>query len=1372
MKLFTFMCLLSLGLAQKTCFSGDYRELKLGLPPSVNATVTGYLPINWSCDSNSAGGRYYANITNAHGVFVGYFTGDRASAFGLGSSKFDPNIYQMYFGHRNQHNSFRVRICKWPSVQVPTLPRDPPVAPKDCLVDKQFQYQFAHKGHKIYGVTFSGDRVRIHSTVGVHNFYVPGASNWDTVAIACDNPTSCYHSVVTQLATVRVQTDDKGLISSFEPCQNCEGFAENVFAVEASGKIPSDFSFNNWFLLTNSSSVVDGKVRSLQPLKVLCLRAVPSLLSTKEVISLSGVNADKCNGHSINETAGALRFNLNFTSNPINALASGKIFISSSFGNVTIFCSNSSDPGSSADAFIAMGSTSAAVYCFANSTFGNVTSLDFIGVLPVTVREFVFAATGQIYINGFNYFSLPDILSVDFDVKSDNVTDFWTVAYTQFVDTLVAVNNTLIQEVLYCDDVIHKLKCSQLSFDLPDGFYSASLVRDERLDKTFVTLPTHSDHSNVTLYVSFNTYSSSTCTTKPDHVTSCQYNVTIVGENDGPVCVKSKQFTPLLQTSIPTGYYVSVESGSCPFNFLKLKNYLTFDSLCFSTKQLPGGCSMLIKRSNVNYNSDIGVIYVSHSPGNNILGVPQASTGVKDLSYIVTDVCTDYTIYGKSGKGVIRKTNSSLPAGIMYTSESGSLLGFKNVTDSTVYTVTPCATATQLAVYKQKVLGAITAVKNDSFGFNSTLTLPLFYYHSNGKVNCTEPILVYSSIGICPDGTMIQIKPVETTPQVVAPIVTANISIPLNFTTSVQVEYLQLSSRPVSVDCATYVCNGNPRCLTLLTQYSSACKTAEEALQLTARLEASEVNSMIKLSPTAIDNANKLGVSTYQGGFNLTSVVPQTPASTSGSFRGSFIEDLLFNKVITSGLGTVDADYKECTKGLSIADLACAQYYNGIMVLPGVVDAEKMAMYTASLTGAMVMGGLSAAASIPFSLAVQSRLNYVALQTDVLQENQKILAASFNKAIGSITQAFTEVNDAIAQTSQAIGTVAGALNKIQGVVNEQGQALSHLTKQLQNNFQAISSSIEDIYNRLDSLAADAQVDRLITGRLAALNSFVTQTLTRQTQVRASRELAMQKINECVKSQSDRYGFCGNGTHLFSIANAAPEGLLFLHTVLVPDDYVTVEAWSGICFGGDKGFILRDFQLTLIKYDNKYKVTSRKMFQPRNAEISDFIQISNCDVQFLNLTQDQVQDVIPEYVDVNKTLEEALSKLPNYTKPDLSLDVFNQTYLNLSSEIDQLEQKAESLTNTTIKLQSLIDQINSTLVDLEWLNRVENYIKWPWWVWLIIAVVLIFVVSLLMFCCIATGGCGCCSCMTSSLRGCCDCGSTKLPYYEFEKVHVQ
>lgn len=1355
--LFLLLVILPLALCQNgqfTCFRKDYKLLKLGLPPSTNALVTGYLPTTWTC------GKLTSQFTDVHGVFVGYYDSGLRSYFGLGTHPFDPNNYQLYFSQmNNQGGWFYLKVCKYAQAQVPGTGN----AGTYCLVSKRFQAVLGHQSGMIYGFTVSGDTVRLHWTNGVYTFYVPGASKWNSVGVNCPMGNSCFHSVVTKQVTVNVTTDSNGLITQYDPCVNCSGYAENIFAVEDGGRIPSSFSFNNWFLLTNSSSLVDGVVRSRQPMLLNCLWAVPGLQSSTGFVYFNVTGSDiNCNGYKFNGTADVLRYNLNFTDASSDNLKRGVIALRTSYGDVVFFCTNET---AASKPFIPFGSGSDPYYCFVNTTINGTLTNTFVGVLPPTVREFVIARTGQVYINGYRYFQLGDIEAVNFNITTASTTDFWTVAFASFADVLVNVSATDIQTILYCDTAINKLRCEHLQFDLQDGFYSANFLDNKELPSTLVTLPVHYQHTavNFTVDASFG----GVCyQCRPKEV-----NLSINGVSE--FCVRTSHFTTryVLNKQITSAgdlsWHIYLKTGNCPFSFDKLNNFQKFGTLCFSTTEVPGSCNMPVEATwhYISY-SIVGALYVTWSDGTAITGVPEPVNGIFEFSNVVLGQCTKYNIYDYVGTGIIREANQSLIGGLTYVSNSGNLLGFKNVTTGSVYSVTPCNQPDQVVVYQQSIIGAMLSQNETRYGLSNVIQLPNFYYASNGVYNCSKAVMTYSNFGVCSDGSLIPVQPSNVSSNGISAIVTANLSIPCNWTTSIQVEYLQITSTPIVVDCATYVCNGNPRCTELLKQYTSACKTIEDALRISARLESADVSNMLTYDQNAFKLAN---VSSF-GDYNLSSVVPQLPTTANTIAGRSVVEDILFSKIVTSGLGTVDADYKKCTKGLSIADLACAQYYNGIMVLPGVADAERMAMYTGSLIGGMALGGLTSAAAIPFSLALQARLNYVALQTDVLQENQKILAASFNKAMTNIVDAFTGVNDAITQTSQAIQTVATALNKIQDVVNQQGNALNHLTSQLRQNFQAISSSIQAIYDRLDTIQADQQVDRLITGRLAALNAFVAQTLTKYTEVRASRQLAQQKVNECVKSQSNRYGFCGNGTHIFSIVNAAPEGLVFLHTVLLPTQYKDVEAWSGLCVDGVNGYVLRQPNLALYKEGNDYRITSRIMFEPRIPTMADFVQIENCNVTFVNISRSELQTIVPEYIDVNKTLQDLIEKLPNYTTPDLNIDQYNQTILNLTSEISTLENKSAELNYTVQKLQTLIDNINSTLVDLKWLNRVETYLKWPWWVWLCISVVLIFVVSMLLLCCCSTGCCGFFSCLASSTRGCCE--STKLPYYDVEKIHIQ
>nr|ALK28766.1 spike glycoprotein [229E-related bat coronavirus] len=1346
------------------CVDGWYNatsisSLQLGLPLNSTALVTGLLPQFWHCASRQHSDSIIRSY-NGRGVFI-LDTKPGAHAVSIMSNTSDcVSKYCLYYGNAASGSFTLVKICKWPAR--PALNAPSVTTGEQCLLKRASVDQF----NQVIGFTTSGNTVRIHWQDGVHSLYVPGAEEWNLVNVKCADIASCYFSIVDQPITVNVTTV-QGRIVEYDVCPTCTGFADNIFSVDDGGYIPSGFSFNNWFLLTNSSSIVEGVVRTTQPLLLNCLWPVPGLQSTTGYVYFNGTGRGDCNGFSSNALSDFMRFNLNFSDSSDQNLRTGTIIFKAVYGDAIFYCSNTTLQASKP--FVPFGLVEETYYCFINSTIGNTTTTSFIGAMPRTVREFVVSREGHFYINGYRYFSLGNLEAVNFNITAATSTDFWTVAFANYTDVLVNVSATDINNVLYCNNDVNKLRCDQLTFDLKDGFYSSEAIYNPVLPQTLVSLPAYYRHSNVSLYVGFTPQSGSgSCWNCYPQST----NVTLAGYNDSTnmMCVETTHYTTQYFSTVSDvgTWYSRIDAGDCPFSFDKLNNFLKFGSICFSTRAIAGGCSMPIIASWSGINDyTIGSLYVSWTDGDRVSGVPRPIQGVQSFVDIKIDECTRYSIYGKSGTGVIRQTSDNFIAGIYYTSLSGDLLGFKDVVNGTIYSITPCHPPDQVVVYQQNIVGAMMSENVTRYGLSDVRELPNFYYRSNGAYNCTKPVLTYSNFGICADGSIITVPPKNVSTNGVSAIVTANLSIPTNWSSSVQVEYLQITNTPVVVDCTTYVCNGNHRCNELLKQYTSACSTIEQALHLSARLESAEVSSML----TYDDNAFMLANISSFGEYNLSSVLPSLP-SGSGRTGRSVVEDLLFNKVVTSGLGTVDADYKSCSKGLSIADLACAQYYNGIMVLPGVADAERMAMYTGSLIGGMALGGITGAAAIPFSLAVQARLNYVALQTDVLQRNQQMIADSFNKAMLNVVDAFTNVNDALSQTSQAVQTVASALNKVQEVVNHQGRALNQLTLQLRQNFQAISSSIQAIYDRLDDIQADQQVDRLINGRLAALNAFVAQTLTKYTEVRALRQLATEKVNECVKSQSSRYGFCGNGTHLFSIVNAAPEGLLFMHTVLIPTAHVSVEAYSGLCVDGVKGFVLRQPNLALYKDDAGFKITSRIMFEPRIPTIADFARIVDCNVTFVNATSETLPTIIPDYVDVNQTLEEFLERLPNVNSsaPDLPLDIYNQTILNLTAEITDLENKSAVLNETVQNLNKLIDNINNTLVNLEWLNRVETYIKWPWWVWLCIVIVLIFTVGLLLLCCCATGCCGCCSCLSSSCRGCCE--STKLPYYDVEKIHIQ
>lgn len=1319
------------------------KQLNLGLPPNSTAVVSGYLPkkTDWNCLALPNGGHY----TYIRGVFWSAFNGTSDVALSLTNGGHPSSAYHLYnlYAVLRNNSVFTLRICKWPmGGNYPSYNPGSSTSGVACIIDQTFSFSFDYGG--VLGVSWDSRYAMLFTPRGVKRLYVP--NSWNRVNLRCSDVNSCGIFLAKDVITAYVETDSEGFVSNYTVCTSCNGFPQHIFAVVQGGYIPREFGLQNWYILSNASTVLDGRVVVNQPLRVYCLWPVPVLTATDKPIYFNmSLNENmRCNGYRYNRDVSHLRFALNFTHQQVLNGVHNIDFLGETF-NFTFTCTNDTEI-TKGERMVPFGFIDTVYRCFVFFDAGNGTVNKFVGILPPVVREIVVSKYGTVYINGVNMVTLPPIESVVFNVTSTVGSDFWTVAFTEMAEVMVDINSTHIADILYCDTPVNKLKCQQLTYSLDDGFYTTTNVYTRDVPRTYVALPYHATHSTINITAWF------TANWRDDQF--------LINGVNGTVCVNTTQFTVETLIVDRNGARTDVVNIDCPFTLDSLNNYLSFGSICFSTQSTGGGCRIRFDKVFLSYPTPWKMLTIVYTPGDRTTGVRKASGGIFDPSELYTGVCTDYTIYGIAGRGVINPLNTTIIAGLYYTSPSGQLLGFKNATTGDIFSVRPCELSSQAAVYQNEIVGVMTASANESFGFENVTETPKFYYHSNGSTQCKNPVLTYGSVGVCPDGSLVVVETRSGSATPVSPIVTGNITVPSNFTVSVQVEYLQMYMQPVSVDCNMYVCGGNPHCLRLLSQYASACRTIEESLQLSARLESVEVANTISVSSEALQLANVTNFDAY----NVSVLLPRANGK-------SVIEDLLFEKVVTSGLGTVDQDYKQCIKDRGVgdvADVACAQYYNGIMVLPGVVDDVKMALYTASLTGGMVLAGITAGASIPFSLAVQSRLNYVALQTDVLNRNQEILAQSFNSALSNITEAFSEVNHALQETSDAINTVAQALGKVQTVVNEQGQALSQLTRQLSSNFQAISNSIEDIYNRLDGLAADAQVDRLITGRIDALNAFVSQTLTKYTEVRSSRQLAIQKLNECVKSQSARFGFCGNGTHLFSIANAAPNGIMLFHTVLLPSEYVTVQAWAGICIDDSVGLILRDFKTTLFRTD-EYYITSRDMFEPRKPVQADFIRIANCSVTYLNISSSELGDVIPDYIDVNKTLENLEQNRPNFTLPELEIERFNNTYLNLSGEIAILQQKSESLYNSTVKLQELIERINNSYVDLELLNRIESYVKWPWYVWLAIILVMILFSFLMLYCCCMTGCCGCCSCLANS---CLDCRGKRLQQYEVEKVHIQ
>nr|BBA66319.1 spike protein [Porcine deltacoronavirus] len=1058
--------------------------------------------------------------------------------------------------------------------------------------------------------------------------------------------------------------------------------------------------------LTNSTLPINGLHRSYQPLMLNCLTKITNHTLSMYLLP-SEIQTYSCGGAMVKyQTHDAVRIILDLTATDhisvevVGQHGENYVFVCSEQFNYTTALHNST--------FFSLNSE---LYCFTNNTY--------LGILPPDLTDFTVYRTGQFYANGYLLGTLPITVNYVRLYRGHLSANSAYFALANLTDTLITLTNTTISQITYCDkSVVDSIACQRSSHEVEDGFYSDPKSAVRARQRTIVTLPKLPELEVVQLNISAHM----------DFGEARLDSVTINGNTS--YCV-TKPYFRLETNFMCTGCTMNLRTDTCSFDLSAVNNGMSFSQFCLSTES--GACEMKIIVTYVWNYLLRQRLYVTAVEGQTHTGT--TSVHATDTSSVITDVCTDYTIYGVSGTGIIKPSDLLLHNGIAFTSPTGELYAFKNITTGKTLQVLPCETPSQLIVINNTVVGAITSSNStENNRFTTTIVTPTFFYSTNATTfNCTKPVLSYGPISVCSDGALVGTSTLQNTRPSIVSLYDGEVEIPSAFSLSVQTEYLQVQAEQVIVDCPQYVCNGNSRCLQLLAQYTSACSNIEAALHSSVQLDSREIINMFQTSTQSLQLAN---ITNFKGDYNFSSIL------TTRIGGRSAIEDLLFNKVVTSGLGTVDQDYKSCSRDMAIADLVCSQYYNGIMVLPGVVDAEKMAMYTGSLTGAMVFGGLTAAAAIPFATAVQARLNYVALQTNVLQENQKILAESFNQAVGNISLALSSVNDAIQQTSEALNTVAIAIKKIQTVVNQQGEALSHLTAQLSNNFQAISTSIQDIYNRLEEVEANQQVDRLITGRLAALNAYVTQLLNQMSQIRQSRLLAQQKINECVKSQSSRYGFCGNGTHIFSLTQTAPNGIFFMHAVLVPNKFTRVNASAGICVDNTRGYSLQP-QLILYQFNNSWRVTPRNMYEPRLPRQADFIQLTDCSVTFYNTTAANLPNIIPDIIDVNQTVSDIIDNLPTATPPQWDVGIYNNTILNLTVEINDLQERSKNLSQIADRLQNYIDNLNNTLVDLEWLNRVETYLKWPWYIWLAIALALIAFVTILITIFLCTGCCGGC-----------------------------
>nr|WBR34776.1 spike protein [Infectious bronchitis virus]WBR34785.1 spike protein [Infectious bronchitis virus]WBR34794.1 spike protein [Infectious bronchitis virus]WBR34803.1 spike protein [Infectious bronchitis virus]WBR34812.1 spike protein [Infectious bronchitis virus] len=914
------------------------------------------------------------------------------------------------------------------------------------------------------------------------------------------------------------------------------------------------------------------------------------------------------------------------------------------------------------------------------------------------------------------------------------------------------VNGT-VQDVILCDDTPRGLlACQYNTGNFSDGFYpftNSSLVKQrfvvyrENGVNTTLTLTNYTFHNETTAQPnSGGVHTISTYQTQTAQSGYYNFNLSFLSS----FVYKASD------------YMYGSYHPRCSFRPETINNGLWFNSLSVSLAYGPlqGGCKQSVFQGRAtccyaySYNGprmckgvysgqllqdfECGLlVYVTKSDGSRVQTATKPPVITQhNYNNITLNTCVEYNIYDRVGQGFITNVTDSA-ASYNYLADAGlAILDTSGAIDTFVvqgeygpnyYKVNPCEDVNQQFVVSGGKLVGILTSRNETGSqplenqFYIKLTNGSRRFRRSISSNVTScPYVSYGRYCIEPDGSLKQIVPQELE-QFVAPLlnVTEYVLIPNSFNLTVTDEYIQTRMDKVQINCLQYVCGNSIECKKLFQQYGPVCDNILSVVNSVGQKEDMELlNFYSSTKPKGFDTPVLSNVST--GAFNI-SLLLTPPSSRSGR---SFIEDLLFTSVETVGLPT-DAEYKKCTAGPlgTLKDLICAREYNGLLVLPPIITADMQTMYTASLVGAMAFGGITAAGAIPFATQVQARINHLGITQSLLLKNQEKIAASFNKAIGHMQEGFR--------------STSLALQQVQDVVNKQSAILTETMNSLNKNFGAISSVIQDIYAQLDAIQADAQVDRLITGRLSSLSVLASAKQSEYIRVSQQRELATQKINECVKSQSNRYGFCGSGRHVLSIPQNAPNGIVFIHFSYTPQSFVNVTAIVGFCVqpanASQYAIVPVNGRGIFIQVNGSYYITARDMYMPRDITAGDIVTLTSCQANYVNVNK----TVITTFVeDDDFDFGDELSKWWNDTKHELpDFDDFNYTVpiLNISGEID--------------RIQGVIQGLNDSIIDLEELSIIKTYIKWPWYVWLAIGFAIIIFILILGWVFFMTGCCGCC-----------------------------
>ncbi|ABN10919.1 Spike glycoprotein [Bat coronavirus HKU9-2] len=762
-----------------------------------------------------------------------------------------------------------------------------------------------------------------------------------------------------------------------------------------------------------------------------------------------------------------------------------------------------------------------------------------------------------------------------------------------------------------------------------------------------------------------------------------------------------------------------------------------------------------------------GVVVISLKPAS---GRKLVCPSVNDTD-MRTNECVKYNLYGYTGTGVFNVSTLTIPDSKLFVANGAGDIIAASV-KGTVYSITPCVSVpvsvgydpnferallfNGLACKERAVAVSMPAslfwrtvvqdnITNSVTTFDTLSGCVYNVYNATNIVvqSCSMPLgnslclanLTTSTVSVSRAGNLLSLVTYDPTAiagvKVMTPVYW--ISIPTNFTLGAVSEYIQTTSPKINVDCVKYLCGDSERCTTVLLQYGTFCNDVNKALsEVSAIIDASMVSLVSEITADVVRSENAHFDTTY----NFTGLLGCVGSSCSSTYR-SALSDLLYNKVKVTDPGFMSS-YQKCISqwGGDVRDLFCTQNFNGISVLPPIVSPGMQALYTSLLVGAVASAGftfgVTSVGVIPFATQLQFRLNGLGVTTQVLVENQQLIANSFNKALVSIQQGFDATNE--------------ALSKMQSVINQHAQQLQTLVSQLGNSFGAISSSINEIFSRLDGLEANAQVDRLINGRMVVLNTYVTQLLIKASEVRAQALLAKQKISECVKSQSLRNDFCGNGTHVFSVPQLAPNGIMFLHYTYKPTAYAVVQTAAGLCFN-NTGYAPVGGLFVLPNDSIYWHFTKLNFYNPVNLSNSNTQVLTTCSVNYTAVNYTVLDPVVNSDFNFTAEFDKWYKNHSSYFNNTFNPGDFNFSTVDIERELSTLTE--------------VVRQLNESFIDLKKLNVYEQTIKWPWYVWLaMIAGLVGLALAVVMLLCMTN----CCSCF----KGMCAC--KPCHYDEVEDVY--